>query len=419
MDQDPHRDWTRKTMADLLQVGFKEGPGGIPFEMRKTAWKILLPLTRDPDPTSDYETSYGESMDPVTISINTTRGEAMHAVFQYALWVRRHMETLSDKEERLARGFDEMSEVRTVLGEHLDISRDPSLAIRAVYGQLFPWIELIDSAWAQQHATQIFPAGEKEIPYWKAAWKSYIIFCHPYDNVFDALRTQYEIAVDRLGKALKGEDRAADPDRKLAEHLMVFYWRGKLEIDQPEGLVARFWHRAPDPVRAAAIGFVGRNLYNEKEAVSPEIIQRLKVLWEGRLAEAREAPDAENYSGEMAEFGWWFVSGKFDDVWAITKLMESLKLTGKVEPDDLVVERLTMLAAEMPVATVECLNLIVEGDKEGWNIHSWSEHARTILATSLQSTDGTARQAAENLVHRLGAQGYFAFRDLVSEKEVS
>jgi hypothetical protein len=85
----------------------------------------------------------------------------------------------------------------------------------------------------------------------------------------------------------------------------------------------------------------------------------------------------------------------------------------KIEPDHMVVERLSLLAADMPRQDVECLRLIVEGDTEGWRVHSWREHARTILATAIQGTDAGARQAAVDLVHRLGARGYFEFRDLL------
>ncbi len=54
-----------------------------------------------------------------------------------------------------------------------------------------------------------------------------------------------------------------------------------------------------------------------------------------------------------------------------------------------------------------------EGDKEGWGILGWREHVRTILTTAIQSSDLEARQADVDLVYRLGARGYFEFRDLL------
>lgn len=62
---------------------------------------------------------------------------------------------------------------------------------------------------------------------------------------------------------------------------------------------------------------------------------------------------------------------------------------------------------------VECLALIVEGDKDGWAVLSWREHARNLLGGAIHSADQTARMRAINLVHYLGARGYSEFRDLI------
>ena len=67
----------------------------------------------------------------------------------------------------------------------------------------------------------------------------------------------------------------------------------------------------------------------------------------------------------------------------------------------------------MPRQAIECVRLMIEGDKEGWGILGWREHARTILRTIIQSANAGARQAAVDLVHRLGARGYREFRDLL------
>ena len=69
---------------------------------------------------------------------------------------------------------------------------------------------------------------------------------------------------------------------------------------------------------------------------------------------------------------------------------------------------------KMPLLTVKCLALLVESDKEGWHMHVWNEHARTILSDALQSTDDNARQIALNLINCIGTRGYLAFRDLLS-----
>src|SRR5713101_5311940 len=95
---DPGWVWTRKTIASLLSGGFD---AEIPFELRSSAWNVLKLITDDPNPTPEDEARHGGSnMDPATLSINTTRGEAMHAVVRYALWVRRHLEKRPEAKNR-------------------------------------------------------------------------------------------------------------------------------------------------------------------------------------------------------------------------------------------------------------------------------------------------------------------------------
>jgi hypothetical protein len=114
MESDPSWEWSRKAVAELLAEGFDEGTAEIPFENRSIVWGILFHLTGDPNPTIEEEKKYASSnMDPSTIAINTTRGEALHAAIRYAEWVQRHL------------GFDGklsmqyMPEVRDVLEAHL------------------------------------------------------------------------------------------------------------------------------------------------------------------------------------------------------------------------------------------------------------------------------------------------------------
>ena len=407
---DPDWGWTRKTIAELLHEGFREREGMIPFEFRPLVWEILYQLAEDPDPTPEHEARYGGSnMDPITLSINTTRGCAMHAVIQYALWVRRHIEGLPDAAERLARGFGEMPEVREVLDKHLDPTIDPSLAIRVVYGQWFPYLVLLDRSWATNCVDKIFLPRDSERQFWDAAWGAYIMFCRPYGDVFDILRNQYEIAVERI--EVTSRDVQSSSERHLAEHLMVFYWDGKLDLE--DLLFTKFWDRAPDALRGYALEYVGRSLYEMKEEVPEKVLKRLVMLWEKRCRLAASSP--ENHKHEMAAFGWWFASGKFDDRWAIEQISEALKIADKVVVDYIVVERLAEITPQLPLQAVEVLAAIVRGDKEGWGILGWREEARDILEKALTSSNAEAVRKAEEIINELLAKGFLEFRDLLSQ----
>ena len=125
-DADTGWGWSRKAIADLLELGMTEGVAEIPYGCRDIVWRIVEPITDDPDPTPEYEARYGgTNMDPVTLSINTTRGEAMHAAMRFGVWVRRHLE----KSKQAWRGFEEIPQLLKVLDAHLD-PQELSLAVR-------------------------------------------------------------------------------------------------------------------------------------------------------------------------------------------------------------------------------------------------------------------------------------------------
>ena len=95
------------------------------------------------------------------------------------------------------------------------------------------------------------------------------------------------------------------------------------------------------------------------------------------------------------------------------QLLAALRISGKVDPDDDVVEGLLRLVEAKPKEVVACLDLMVRGDREGWDIYGWREQAKTILAKALR----TDVAAAEDLIHYLGSRGHMEFRELLSGRQ--
>jgi hypothetical protein len=408
---DPDWGWTRQTCAQLISAGLEEGPESIPTDLRANTWEVIMELTDDPEPTPEYEERYGgTNMDPFTISINTVRGDAMHAVFNYALWVYRSLKDQPGPDEALACGFENMPEVEAILEKHLNPSFEPSLAIRSVYGQTFPWLVMLDKEWTRQRVPEIFPPQDANKALHDAAWNAYIVFCRPYDNVFELLVNEYATAVEHLGIVKEKLVRPADPDERLVEHLMVLYWRGKLPLDEPEGLISKLFRIGSNEIRGHALVFVGLSLLNTKEEVPIEVLDRLQSLWENRIAAAKEDNEGTDFRAEMSSFGWWFASSKFDPKWSLARLSDALLISGKVDVDDHVVEKLAMLIDDFPLEVVQCLELIVKGDKEGWGIYGWNENAKLVLSKALTTE---ASENAESLIHFLGTRGYREFGSLL------
>lgn len=423
-------DWgaTRTAVARLLADGFQSEKNPPPFSCRSVIWEIVEVLTSDPEPDPKNEQYYvgggikeeyegtgmnASSYDPVTYAMNTVRGEAMSSVVKYALWVRRYFEAQPNKQELIARGFDEMPEVRAALEAHLDMKIDPSIAIRSVYGERFPWLHHIDPSWAAGNVERIFPP-EKGLQHFRdAAWEAYIVFNRPHGPVLEVLKNEYAKAIERLGK--KGADwgHIGDPETRLVEHLMTFYWWGKLSLDSP--LVVRFYEKADPKLRGHAIEFIGRSFRNADQPIPPEITNRVKALWEDRLAALKEEGSQESAQEELSKFGWWFVSQKFDEGWSMNALGDSLRIGGSVDMPSMVVDRLAELAPSMTSEAMDCLYMILSGESDNWRIARSEDKAKGIIRVALKFDNEGTRQQAKDLVNLLGSRGLFDFGELLKE----
>lgn len=413
-DLDRFSEWgePRRAVADILEVGLSnENQLQIPFDLRNEVWELLKILVRDPEPTLEHENRYGGSnMNPSTLSINTVRGKAFHVVIRYALWVRRFFESLENGQQIVERRFDEIPEVRDVLDAYLDPVREPSATIRSVYGQWLPQLTLLDRDWVEDRITKIFPREPLLSHLRQVAWDSYILYCSLYNDVFEVLRLEYLHAIDRLDKDRVGEREIMETEQNLSYHLMTLYWSGKLDLDEPGGLLARFYEKAPDALRGHALGFVGRSLKNTIEMIHAEILDDLKSLWEIRLDTAKRSIEQGDFLHEVAAFARWFNSGKFNDTWALEQLKQVLEINNFLEHDFLVIEKLATLSGEMPDLTFECLELILADDRNGWQAYRWLDETEIILSNALR---GNNREKAIDLINKLGEKGNWEFRKLL------
>lgn len=402
-EEDPGWSWTRRAIATLLDAGFEAKEAAIPIEFKDSAWTLLSALTDDDNPSSAYEAEYGGSnMDPATLSLNTTRGQAFHGVVRYALWLQRH----SQDADRFS--FSDAAEVKDVLDSHLDVNRDPSFAIRSVYGQWFPWLVLLDHDWAVANAGRIFPSEGAAIDYWHAAWNTYLKFNPPYNNIAAVLSTQYAAAVSKLDtvqREPKEQKEGREAARELAQHVVVLYGRGQLE---GSSLLQDFFDHAPDWLRAAAISHIGWSLSQGGE-IPPDVIQRFQSLWEQRRAIGGAAP--ENAKEELEAFGFWAHSRLFPGAWLLTELERVLRAVRDLDRDHTVMERLVDLANEWPHETVRVAHLMVEFDV-GWGPSGWESELEQIFKVALASGNPEARKEALSLIDLLGRKGFLSFREL-------
>ncbi len=391
-------DWSKTALTRLFYKIAPQRQDKSEYLSKDTATHalgIILTLCRDPDPTPEHEKQYGgDNMDPPTLSVNTTRGEALHALARMILWAGRN----KPKPDFLKKIYEELS-------WHLDTNKDPSLAIRAVYGQWLPWIWHANKQWATKNLHKIFSDDE----YGDAAWGAYITLNQVFDDVFDFLKPVIEQRIEKLQKFKdNSKGNRGDAEGHFAQHLMVYYWRGFIDLSRG-GLAWKFFEIAHPKYRSEALRFIGFEL-RKGPPPGDKTIKRLKELWEYRLKTLQDNPDNVE---ELEQFGTWFASGTFSDEWSISTLKSSLELAHNADPDFMVLERLSELAPKFPLESMQCLKEMITGARERWSIDSWRENAMRVIKAGYDSNNASAKQLAIDQANRLVAKGHPIFREAI------
>ena len=395
LDADPDWGWTRKTIANLLEGGFSKGEASIPFDFREKVWTILRILLQDPEPDASMEDS-----DPLTLSINTVRGQSMHTLVRYALWIRRTWEE-QRQFSKVENGFQEMPEVKEALESHLE---EKSLAIRAVYGQWLPWLHLLDRTWVSKNLSIILPPQKNRMDSWEAAWKTYICYVDAYDEMLPVLRDEYLRAIDRIEEET---DKRNDMETSLSGHICVFTSRGKINLEDDQNIFTKFWGQAPPMLRTIATESFGRMLYNTEQAIEEKTQKRFQQIWD--YCEKKASPGKT----ELASFGWWFASGKMPNDWAFKKIISIIEACHEIEADSFIIEHLLKVCRDFPEDSVKLIELMIEYDAEGWRVRVSSDQIRSIIQNALQSKNEAAVRAAKAFVNKLASWGHDQFNDLV------
>ena len=410
LDRDAGWTWARGEVATLIQEGVADRDNRIPFELRAAVWDVLEPLTRDPNPTPlDEETFDHGSMDPYTMSINVNRGKAMHAVVAYALWCRRELESRGVDS---AAGFDLMPEVRAGLEEHLDPANDPSIAVRAVYGKWLPWLLLLDEQWVTVNIVHILPRLPELAALRDAAWNTYVSWCQPFNPVYEALHHEYEAAVERVPSRVPVGFARESADTKLGEHLVTFYWRGCLR----SGPLERWFELADDETAARVMTFLGRALNNTEGGVEPEVLGRIRALWDSRLLAIAQKP--ESHKSEASSFAFTFASAKLDDNWSLAGLEITLQAGNARFLGGDIISRLANIASTKPAEAARFTLKMLNGSNDVWDHVAWRDQVRDVLSATSQAVDPPTVENRAAIVDYYVKRGELDFREFSPQNRV-
>lgn len=411
--KDPDWKSTRRTIAELIISGTDFSDSMIPIKFRRQIWDIITVLLADPDPGTDKDRTEDNRFDPIICAINSIRGNAIHAVVNYALWIIKDNKNSLESQT----GFETVPEVRDALEQHLNLYKDPSIAVKSMYGRLIPWLVLMDKVWVLGSINSIFPEEPQLIYYYLSAWTSYVLYCEPYNNVLQTTLPIYRRAISMLGQPCQWKNFSTYEEH-LVEHLFTFYLRGTIEMESPDKLLELFYEYASPILASHALGYVGRILRDEDDAEIPqeipqEMLERIQQLVDYRVSSISKTGLADQVYQELATFGWIFSSARFDDNWAINTLLKVLKLARSIEPAHLVVERLAETVILLPVESLAALKMIINISDNDYHIYGYQDHTEQILKIAMHSEIKDVRRAAIEIINMLGIKGFHQYRELL------
>jgi hypothetical protein len=377
-----------KTIGSLLFEGLGKDANLVPFSERESIWKIIQNLDSQEYDGSHWEDGYPESnRDAITIAINSAHGDVMHAVIGYAIWCSINLKK-SGK-----RGLVE--EVKQVLLKRLDPSFDNTVSTRAVLGMFFTNLFAIEKQRAVENAKTIFGIDNQKLA--KAAMEGYL--CNQvYRDVFSEMIPYYQKHVLEAAQDKEG-DRLSEHQEQLVDHIVIAYL---LNHDCADALFIQFKSIANEKMLDHAIWRVGFELRHYKGGETKINLEKIKRMWRDEKFQSR--PD-------LAE---WFVHSPFDYKFTISAFLGNLqKSKGKTYHIHSTSEHLAKYAKGFPEETMLCLEQLVSGYPQGWEIYSMREKIKQMIADIKSSGDNRLIESANKMINHLGSLGFDEFRSLL------
>lgn len=412
--------WTKSEILSVMEYALREGKAEAGETCQPAIWRIISTLLQDDEPLSDTGAEEADSSvdssetgSPLNKSINTVRGKALHAVFNYAFWRLRRADLCTLPVGATSyQCFQRFPEVQRALEDRLNPEMEHSAAIRSVYGQWFPQIVLLDNNWASLWKDRIF-SSQPASGLGGVAWETYLVMNRVYSSVFDMLEPQYEWSAQNIAllprrRVISGGTTAVSA---LGVHLVTLFLWGRLGDDPAQSLVGRFIAGADPDSRRDVLSATGSMLESTSGTVPQQAVRRLIALWHHWTRALRSSSGSPNRFAELAPFGTWFSSGVFEESWSLTELKYVLRWAHAVDDISDVMDRLTKVSDTHIQDAIEVVDAFIDAYRDHWEISHVREHIKVVLRRAL--SDVRLAYNASRVVNKLGVLGYRDFRDLV------
>jgi len=269
--------------------------------------------------------------------------------------------------------------------------------VRSIYGRWLPWLYLLDPSWTILKLEYIFCHSSLDDSYRLAAWNAFL-FTGPYDNVFELIKDEYLYALDKIEQ---NEDVTSDnPIIKLVEHIVIFYLRGKISLDDP--IILKLYEKANLKIRLYIIYYIGMMLTYENS-------ERAITFWEFCF---KRCDKNENWD-ELVAFGWWIQAECLNTSWSLEQAILVLKHASHINQSHMIVGKLCVLSQEYPNKVAELFKMIVDKQVKDNELFLWRKTAETLVSQLLNTT---AYDITIDVVNKLVAYGFMEFSSFLAKE---
>jgi hypothetical protein len=393
--------WQRQSCCRLIQKVLGSDKVNLRLDSSDKIWKVVQSSLSDFDPNQAREEQFKSSRSFYDGAINSTRGVAVEAAVRIAIWL-----VSKANSEKFELNKTIYPELMNQLALHADPTKENSRVVHSVYGRWTPTLEFYDPSWFADNAQRIFPDDASLNEYWESAWRAYILYCPPYDNLLPNLGKHYLRALEKIKS---GEnDKEERVEKRLLEHLTTFYLRKKLELDSE--LISKLYERSDVAIRSDIIEFIGRGLSNTKKEIDPMIVEQARNLWQHRVEACKLLKKPEDRL-ELSEFGWWMGTKHLTEEWMLDQVIATLELCHHITADFVVMGRLVGMTNKCPAKVAKILELLVQYQVSEHGHYIFLDKAKIILEKLLKSESSGV---AKDVINKLGAYGFNQFGELLN-----
>ncbi|MEC3974243.1 hypothetical protein [Amycolatopsis sp. H20-H5] len=415
--------WLHRSLARLIDTSLTVTASGLTLDHADGILAILTQLLDSPDPTRADEADDAATSDPTFRSINSVRGVAMNAIMAFIGWWHRQGGT----ETSLP------AQVTTLLDRNLDVSLDPSPAIRSVYGQHILQLHHQMPTWTRAHINEIFGPTEAAATLptdhqqptqdaaltldrrlGQVAFDTYLLSDDPYSSTWDLLQPHYESALHALSKPPRGRRGSArDTRQRLLDHILLFVVWDVLNVEDPRLKPVFRSQWAGDAFMQ--LGFALQHSTSVDEGTA-DGLRRIWTWWRKRAE--RRTGDSAGAARMVAGFHRWWHASKLGADWEFDELLAVLKLSPRIETPATIIQDMVKKFGGREKEALEAIETILGHAGSDQQRYYAAGKAEQILRALSRNEGAEIRRLTQRFLQTLAAWGMIELaQKIVAESE--